>query len=209
MAEVTHGDQTELWHTRLGVKKIVTGTPTVDEQDAGTRKIRALWSPDFKPGPPPLPLGGGPFLMSLDSNARDQIVVRSSDFSIPNLLPPKAVDVDRLMLSSLGAWMDVDGRWTAQAPFDLEEWRHRAAMSRDSYVKVVHAGHLCPFGHRAVLVVVTERKFLKNPAGNTTAYLIQREFIVVKEPEKDYGYLAGVPGQGRNFPYRRSGSRRW
>lgn len=199
---VTHGIQTELWHTRLGVKKVIHGEPTVDEVDSTTRKIRAIWSPDFVAGPPPIP-GGGPFLMSLDSNARDQIVVRSSDFSNPHL-PPKAVDVDRLMLSSLGAWMDVDGRWTAQKPFDLEEWRHRAAMGRDSYVKVVFAGHLCPFGHRAVLVVVTERKFLLNPAGNTTAYLIQREFIVVKEPEKDYGYLATtVPGQGRNFPYRK------
>jgi hypothetical protein len=198
---VTRGTRTELWHTRLGVKKVIAGTPHVDEQDSSTRKVRAIWASDFqKPPPPP---GGGPFRMSLDANDRAQIVVRSADFSNPQL-PPRAIDVDRLMLSALGAWMDVDGRWDAQGAFTIIKWRHRAAMARDSYVKVVKLGHLVPFGHRAVLIEITERKFLENPAGRTTAYLMKRQYIVVKEPEKDYGYLAtATANQGRDFPYQR------
>ena len=202
LVAVTHDTQTELWHTRLGVKKSSGHGTTVDEQDASTRKIRAIWSPDFAPGTPPAP-GGGPFLMSLDTNARDQIVALSSDFTNLNL-PPKAIDVDRLMLSALGGWLDVDGRWDPVAPFDLLEWRHRAPMGRDSYVKVVRKGFLVPFGHRAVLFTVTERKFLNDPAGNATAYLLQRQYIVVKEPVKDYTFLATTvtaAGRGRNFPY--------
>lgn len=198
---VTHDGQTELWHTRLGIKKIVAGAPTVDEEDASTRKIRAIWTPGFQE--PPRDISDtSPFLMPLRNNFRDQIVALSSDFTIPQI-PPVAIQVNRLMLSALGAWLDSDGRWNPpQGEFDLEEWRHQAAMGRDNYVKVVLKGFLVPFGHRAVLTIVTERKFIENPAGNTTAYLIQRQFIVVREPVKDYGYLKNFAlGGGRNFPY--------
>jgi hypothetical protein len=198
---VTHHRHTELWHTRLGIKKIVGGVPSVDEQDSSTRKIRAIWTPGFSE--PPRPLGDvSPFLMSLRNHFRDQIVALSSDFTIPQT-PPVAINVDRLMLSALGAWLDSDGLWNpATAEFDLLEWRHRAAMGRDNYVKIVFKGFLVPFGHRAVVTIITERKFIENPAGHTTAYLIQRQFIVVREPVKDYGYLkVFATGGGRNFPY--------
>jgi hypothetical protein len=193
---VTHDGQTELWHTRLGIKKISADGPIVDEQDASTRKIRAIWTPGFQQPRPPLP-----FLMPLTDDNRDQIVALSSDFSNPQQ-PPVAIPVNRLMLSALGAWLDSDGRWNPAGKFNVEEWRHQAAMCRDNYVKVVQKGFLCPFGHRAVLVTVTERKFLENPAGHTTAYLIQRQFIVVREPLKDYTFLQNFAiGGGRNFPY--------
>jgi hypothetical protein len=199
---VTHGAQTELWHTRLGVKKIVDGTPVVDEQSAATRTVRALWSPDFKPGPPPT-TDSSPFLMSLSTIDRDQIVVRSSDFSNPQL-PPRAIAVDRLMLSSLGAWLDLDGRWPPGGAFTIVGWRHRAATGRDNYVKVVDAAFACPVGNRAVRVKVTERKFLDNPTGRTTAYQMQRHYVVITEPEKDYTFLATTTASGgRNFPFRK------
>jgi hypothetical protein len=194
---VTHDGQTELWHTRLGIKKTVTGLPTVDEQDSSTRKIRAIWTTDF--GKP----SNDPFLTSLSDDDRKQIVSLSSDFNNPQI-PPVAIPVNRLMLSALGAWLDSDGRWNPPitSSFNLLEWRHQAAMGRDNYVKVVRQGFLVPFGHRAVLITITERKFIENPAGNTTAYLMQREFIVVREPVKDYGYLkTAAHSGGRDFPY--------
>jgi hypothetical protein len=79
---------------------------------------------------------------------------------------------------------------------DLSEWVHVAAQGRDHYVKIVYEGHLYPFGHRAALIKITERKFTDTPlpGGGSTpvAPLIQREYIVVREPEKQYrGNLSG------------------
>ena len=81
-------------------------------------------------------------------------------------------------------------------------------MGRDNFIKVVTKGHLLPFGHRAVRLAINERKFEKKPVTTThkanddglTAYLTWREFIVVKEPKKDYSYLTNTGG-GRDFVY--------
>jgi hypothetical protein len=73
---------------------------------------------------------------------------------------------------------------------DLSEWVHVAAQGRDHYVRIVYEGHLHPFCHRAALIKITERKFhdVALPSGSSTpvAHLIQREYIVVREPEKRY-----------------------
>lgn len=66
---------------------------------------------------------------------------------------------------------------------DLSEWVHIATQGRDHYVRIVYEGELWPFRHRAALVKVTERKF-KEVGGIVGAYMIQRMFIVVREPEK-------------------------
>lgn len=68
---------------------------------------------------------------------------------------------------------------------DLSEWAHVASLGRDHYVRIVYEGELWPFRHRAALVKVTERKF-KEVGGVVGAYLIQRMFIVVREPEKTF-----------------------
>jgi hypothetical protein len=90
---------------------------------------------------------------------------------------------------------------------DLSEWVHVAAQGRDHYVRIVYEGHLYPFGHRAALIKITERKFSDTalPEGGTTpvAHMIQREYIVVREPEKSYrGQLNGKPETlaGRKMP---------
>lgn len=70
-----------------------------------------------------------------------------------------------------------------QGQLDLSEWIHIATEGRDHYVRIVYEGELWPFRHKAALVKVTERKFRQ--VGNIVgAYLIQRMFIVVREPEK-------------------------
>ena len=200
---VTFSKRTELWHTRLAVRDQSGGQPVVNENL--TRKIRAIWSPDYVAGNGPLPAHADvPFRMSLDPNDRDQIVRLSSDFTIPSY-QPASIEAQKLFLTSLGAWMEVFGNWGDPLPtdghavFSVEQWQHRAAMARDNYVRVVYAGFLLPFGHRASLVKITERKFQPNIHGRTTAFLRQRFFIIVREPLKSYGYLS--PAQQRAFPY--------
>jgi type VI protein secretion system component Hcp len=68
---------------------------------------------------------------------------------------------------------------------DLSQWVHVATLGRDHYVRIVYEGRLLPFGHRAALVKITERKF-REQDGIVGAYLIQRMFIVVREPEKAF-----------------------
>jgi hypothetical protein len=79
------------------------------------------------------------------------------------------------------------------AALDLVEWDHIATQARDHYVRIVYEGFFYPFGHRATLVKVTERKVLgpdggtgNNQAGSPVAYLRQRMYIVPREREKTY-----------------------
>jgi len=78
------------------------------------------------------------------------------------------------------------------AALDLVEWDHVATQGRDHYVRIVYEGFLFPFGHRASLIKVTERMVhapngtLGNPTDSPVAYLRQRMYIVVREPEKTY-----------------------
>ncbi|MFN2222584.1 MAG: hypothetical protein ACK2UH_08540, partial [Candidatus Promineifilaceae bacterium] len=196
---VTHDGRTELWHTQL-------------RPDAGGAlpKMRAIWSPDFLPGQH-VPHEDKPFRMSLDAHDRNELVHLTSNWYLTrgNIgYVPEPVETDQLMLSTLGAWLKVYGDWpvTDEIKFTakgdslmtVEEWRHEAAMGRDQYVRVVYAGFLYPFGHRASLVKITERKFYyqEDPPGYV-AYLFQRMFIIVRERERRYTH--------RQSPFRRIG----
>ena len=209
---VTLDTRTELWHTRLAVRDHDSrGNPVPNE--SAERRIRAIWSPDYTPGlfpphyDPAHPVDPrNPFRMSLDRNDRDQIVRLSSDATIRNYWP-QSIPAEKLFLTSLGAWMDLFGTWPDPLPragrqlFSAEQWQHRAAMARDNYVRVVTAGFLLPFGHRASLIKVTERKLQAINGGPTTAFLRQRFFILVREPEKDYAALSLA--QQRAIPFQR------
>jgi hypothetical protein len=176
----------ELWHTRLAVR----AAQGVTEKDDFRRAIRAIWSPDVIADNAfvEIPHDNFPFRAPLDANDRHQIVHLSANHRlyVPDSQPkkrivPQPIDVDRLMLSSLGAWMNVHGAWTPPAGMSVENWRNRGTMGRDHYVRVVYAGRLYPFGHRASLIKVTERKFHAGNKGNA-AFLRQRMFLVVREP---------------------------
>jgi len=177
------GSIAELWHTMLGVR-LKNGTTT--RELSGFKTIRALWAdeanPDYKL-PPPL---GEPFMASLDGNDRHVLVHTTSNYSIPQY-SPKAVEVKNLMLTSLGAYLDWQAFFDVPSPADTElniiEWEHLATLGRDHYVKVVREGYLFPFGHRAALVKVTERKFHKE---TKSAVNRQRMYIVVLEKEVLY-----------------------
>jgi hypothetical protein len=180
-APVAHGDWTELWHTRLGSRR-ADGDP----------RVRAVWSPDFSQDLQAH--NNEPFRMSLDSRDRNEIVHLTSDYYLPNFVPTP-VDTERLMLSTLGVWLRLQGDWVppslgeGQGSLTVAQWRHIATMARDHYVRVLYAGYLFPFGHRAVLVKVTERKFRYVEDAETpghVAYLFQRRFILVRQPTRAY-----------------------
>ncbi len=185
---VTHNDRTELWHTRLGKR---SGS-SVDEDDAGARVVQAVFARDPK-NPPAEPT------LSLTPDNRRQIVRLSSDRSLGSARRP--VEVDRLMLSSLGGWLDCHGSWPEVEGFSVADWRHRASMGRDSYVKVVDRGFLFPYGHQAASISVTERRFRSVKGGKQRAYLAKRQFVIVRQPLRDYGGV-GHPSDGRAFPFR-------
>jgi hypothetical protein len=74
---------------------------------------------------------------------------------------------------------------TREEILDLSEWVHVATQGRDHYVRIVYEGRLRPFGHRASLVKVTERKFIDD-GGIVVAHLTQRMFIVVREQVRSF-----------------------
>ncbi|MEI7556739.1 hypothetical protein [Candidatus Chlorohelix sp.] len=87
--------------------------------------------------------------------------------------------------------------------FDLMEWVHKTSQGRDHYVRVVYAGHLFPFGHRASLVKVTERRFEKTNNGSVVALLRQYDYIIVREPEKVYTGQP-YPHKGYEMPLKKA-----
>lgn len=217
-APVERQGRTELWHTRLGVLR----DGKVDELDPTDRTIRGIWSRDpgfkdnvMKPVPPMPPGGGSPFRMSLTERDRHGIVRATADYTIltgpdkqhlNTVFTPKPAAVTRLMLSSLGASIDVRGTWDINpvnsADLILEEWRHRGGFGRDAYVRVVEQGALCSPGHASSLIKVTERKLQPDGDGKTTAYLRQQFRVLVRQQIKLYGADAlGLQHDGRRFPF--------
>lgn len=207
---------TELWHSRLAVRG---DDGELDETNTYYRTVRAVWTQDQKEGnsapnacepkkkeePDP----NEDFRMSMDARDRYEIMRLSADFRMDNYTPAPVV-AKRLMLTSLGAWSDVEGAWGDRPPregLSVREWRQLTTMGRDAYVRVVYGGHLYPCGHRANLTQVTERKFQRRgPGMPVTAYLRQRLFITIEEPIKLYGQSNLVDGGksiDRMMPFQR------
>jgi len=216
------GGRTELWHTRLGFREVKGGGNISVDEFSPYRSVRAVWTRDWPDhwsdsGSPMWWLTDDttPFRTSLSTKDRQNLVHLTSNYYLnSNLYPPEHYDpssrpvrVNRLMLSSLGAWVDASGSWDPQKmdrgttypyPFTIEAWKQRGTMGRDHYVQVVYKGYLFPLGHKASLVKVTERKFHGDKAGNP-AYLRQRMYIVVK-PVMDYTRETGAfTADGKSF----------
>lgn len=193
--------RTELWHTSL---HLGAGRGSVSPA------ARAVWARDWDGGsgpPDARPYGtaagapGWPFKeQSLIPIDRRDIVLSSTVKGTR----PRPLQVDRLLLSALGGWLDARGEWDTQATgLSLEQWWHRATQARDHYVRVVRVGYLFPIGHRAVLIEVTERKPGVPANGDSTraaAYLRRRLFIAVRRPVRTYPGAAD-PWAGRAFPF--------
>ena len=203
LAPVEHDGRYELWHTRLGVREEdEQGNPTVNEGEHTYRTIRAIWARDFeqfpiteRPKSADFPDANGTqdfpkYRKALNSRDRMMLVHQTSNFRLRRRRrewTPEAVPTNRLMLTALGGWLDsrVFFDTLPDGGLTIEEWKHRAALGRDHEVKVVYAGFLLPFGHKASLIKLTQRK-VKPGDGGEAAYLFQRMFIAVRQPERRF-----------------------
>lgn len=187
----------ELWHTRLGVRREDGGEVAVDEKSDWQRIVRAIWARDRESMPgwetEKAPAHEDvPFRTSLDGADRHMLVRQSAETWLGKQskpIEPRPVETDALWLSSLGAWLDLHGQWQTMPYSEVQiasilSWDHVAPMGRDQYVRVVYPGYLYPFGHRATLVKLTERKM--KDASPSVAALYQRKFLVVGEPVRHY-----------------------
>jgi hypothetical protein len=203
----TKSDIIELWHTRMGTK--LKNGKVICYHLEKLQTIRALWAFDGTrewPDADNLPKAykksnkNQPFMASLDADDRMKLVHETSNYSIPGY-QPTPVPVKMLMLTSLGAYIDWHVFFKVPLGPDtflnIVEWEHRATLGRDHYVKIVKKGYLFPFGHRAVLVKVTERKFNK---ATKAAICRQRMYIVVLEKEVNYA-RKDVAGKFIQFPF--------
>ena len=209
------GDRPELWHARLATRTPESdGTPMgeLSEAPSPDRVIRAVWSPDPEIEPflfnaQSADFENEPFPASMHQRHRISLVRLTTDEALPgSTTGPVPVPVDTLMLSALGATLDL-GQTFADVNdttgISLIEWRHRSTFARDQFVRVVERGYLMPFGHRAALVSITERKFV-GAGGNRTAVLERRDFIQITQPVIEHvGPAAvGLPTEGRQLPFR-------
>ncbi len=196
--EASKGEIAELWHTRMGVKLKDGKTSLATFKNLQT--IRVLWADDATANYQDAVVRNVPFMASLDANNRHKLVHTTSNYTIPGF-KPFAVPVKKLMLTSLGAYLDWHAFFDVPAPADtylnIIEWEHLATLGRDHYVKIVEEGYLFPFGHRAAVVKVTERKFHKE---TRAALNRQRMFIVVLEKEVFYN-RTDPEGKFIEFPF--------
>lgn len=187
----------ELWHSRLASTNC---GGRIDNSKATKiiRTVRALWATDidgdwknkperdFTPNGTMNAAGQPKFITSLYNDDRHCIVHQTSNFGITGFTP-KSIQVNNLMLSSLGAWFDAIVEFKRSelnnvlSDLNMLKWKHIATLARDHYVEVVYAGNMYPFGHQAALVRITERKPKDGFAANW-----QRYFVAITEEEKKY-----------------------
>jgi hypothetical protein len=183
------GTRTHLWHTRLTTRLVdADGAFAGLSDDPIQRIVRAVWTRDLEP--PDAGSDADVALMAMNPRDRRTFVRQTAAV---HEAPPTPLRVRRLHLSALGAWVDWRGAWDTDvwstpvawpgSVTKISSYRHIADMGRDSYVRITYPGFLFPFGHRAELVKLTERK-VHEPT--RTAYLRQRHFIVLRETVRSW-----------------------
>jgi hypothetical protein len=189
----------ELWATRLVVRD---PKGRLLESPSATPTVRAIWARDmdYEAEPGDELVGGGgspPTRLSLKPSHR-RALVRQTVENRTDLqgrpIPPTPAEARRLWLSTLGATIDLHGRWPSfgRSEQPVLAWDHRASTGRDTYVRVEEPGYLHCCGHSATLVTITERKIASTI--NPRAVLYQRWFLVIGQPVRTY--------TGRDFPFR-------
>ena len=196
---VGDGTWTELWQAQL------TASPPGHAND-----LYAVWTPGYVENRPLTTKD--PFNTSLSDTAGDN-TYRTGLVALSSLhgLNPPANGIPAIaktfMLTPLGVTADIQGTWddTAGPPVPIVSWTHRMSTGRDTFVRVVEAGYLYPFGHRAVKIQTTDREFQVSPSGDTVAYLVERTTVQITQPTVAYPYPdAGAVAQpfgGRQNPF--------
>lgn len=193
----------ELWHSRLSCKNC-DNQKDLSGATNPLKTVRALWAVDADGTFSKKPVPNQSFITSIYNDQRHSIVHESSNYELPNNFSPKPIQVQNLMLSTLGAWFDAEMTVSRESlkkagllgSLDVLKWKHIATLARDHYVEIVQAGNMWPFGHEASIVQITERKPEIGYALNR-----QRHFIVINEVEKKYNPYNPDNGNFRSFPF--------
>lgn len=203
-AAATATTVTELWHTRLGTLKPGATAP----DDRTLPALRPVWA-DTRADVATFPLS---------SDNRRAILAQSGTFRQADgtQFPAPALRATHLTLSALGGWTDIQAGWdqadpTGESTEALAAWRHVASQGLDQYVRVAMRGSMYPFGHRASVVEITERKPASAPGGALTDYLVRSTSLVVLQAERDYdelapplaGASASIAAAQHKMPFRR------
>jgi hypothetical protein len=201
--------RTELWHSRLGTRRTFADGPWIDDRP-GTptesggwkgERLRFIWSPDYPEGTIES------FRKPLDELDRRMLVKLTAGFDEKQQdgktrYNPRAAFVRRLMLTAMGGDLEAHRKFDPRPQgADLSAWTHRSAIGRDYFVRVEYSGFLFPFGHRATLVKLTERKFQWRAVNDRVAFLRQRFFIVVRDRTIEYPGAAPQEFGGRSLPF--------
>lgn len=174
---ITHGDITELWRARLAR---VVGDVAV-EPPLASPEVRAIWSRPEDPD----------FDRPVTAHDRAQLVIQTTQGD------SQPIRIKQLWLSSQGAFLDADGAWAQGL---LAAYRHRAVTGRDLRVEVVERGYIAPFGHPASITTLTERVFLADDNGESTASLKSDKFLAITTLGIDFP-VEYMPSEGRTLPF--------
>lgn len=196
-AVVQGGAKSELWHTEL-VQKISASCNSSDGV------VRAVWSPDWVKDPrsdirtacDDVDIGSDQdlFRTSLTAKTRSDIVNLSANGGLGGY-KPRPLHIDRLALSSLGAWLDTNNEWSPPPGFSLQNWTHQLRMGRDQYAKVVNRFFLYPCGHAVTLVTEPERLPFPLGAGSSLGmYLQEIQYLEFVRTDMDYTEI-GLTGK--------------
>jgi hypothetical protein len=99
-----------------------------------------------------------------------QMILHNSALALPRMR--------RLELGTLGGSLSASATWS-----NGEAWDHDIVMGRDQHVHVVMTGVLFPFGHRATITTLTERRFPDDPPpAHSVAALISSARLVIDAP---------------------------
>ena len=182
--------RSELWHTRL------IGRVLDESGEKSPVEVRAVWSPDYQLEDPKQAQVA--FAMPLRAHYTDLI-----NRTHRKDLDPEPVPAHNLMLSALGAWLDLDGPLLpGPASVRLDRWTHITTMGQDELVVTEEKGFLLPTAHAASLVTITRRRFdvpqsdaseTAPPEPQRGAFLRTRFFIKVRTPVSDLGRDPRMP----------------
>ena len=156
----------ELWQTALDA-------PSGDRRvwAIGTRSVRAA----------------DPFAIPVPASDR-ALIAAASRGQTAELGGTPDIRVERFVLSSLGASVELHGAW---ATGTIAGWSQQSGTGRDQRVRIDTRGYLYPTGHQATVTTISERTMLDDG----TAPLLQHVFLTVTEAEQRYDEI--------DLPFRR------
>ncbi|MCA1781444.1 MAG: hypothetical protein LC679_04485 [Intrasporangiaceae bacterium] len=174
----------QLWHARFTTRVEDEEQQFVGHDDAGVQRVvRAVWARDMEPAD----RNDDTDVTEMSTGPGDRRAIVRHSAATHEGITPVPLRVRRLDLSAIGASVDwrgawdtdlYQGSWDLGATLSVSSYRHVTAAGRDTYVRIAYPGFLYPFGHRAELVEITERRIHE---GTRTAYLRKRHFIVLRE----------------------------